>query len=381
MPFGDKLMKFRIGCFFVVTLSMIGNPATSRADTGWTSFIPFRKNVDANPSTRYELTEEHGPWLVLAANFAGEGAAEQAHELVLELRKEFNLPAYIDRKEFDYSETVEGKSLDRYTGLPSKMKHAHGGKFDAYAVLVGDFDSAEEPQLQKTLEKLKYARPACLDLEIHKKSTQRFAGFRELQRRMNGDAAKRQKGPMGNAFVTRNPHLPEEFFAPGGLDEFVVELNSRAEFSLLNNPGRYTVKVASFGGKNTMNSKEIEALEQSGQVSDKLDIAADKAHRLTVALRSRGVDAYEFHDRTESIVAVGSFESVGEPRVDGKIEIHPTVHKIMQMYGASRRELPGGGSLGLQPRILAGISFDVQPMPVEVPRRSIAADYARGSAR
>lgn len=67
--------------------------------------------------------------------------------------------------------------------------------------------------------------------------------------------------------------------------------------------------------------------------------------------------------------------------MDGKIEIHPTVHKIMQMYGASRRELPGGGSLGLQPRTLDGIAFDIQPMPVEVPRRSIAADYVRGSSR
>jgi hypothetical protein len=319
--------------------------------------------------------------LILAANFAGIGAEVQAHELVLELRKQFNLPAYVDKKEFDYTETVEGKSIDRYTGLPAKMKHANASKFDAYAVLVGDFESSEDPELQKTLERLKYARPECLDLEKRESSAQRFAGFRELQRRMNGDAAKRKKGPMGNAFVTRNPHLPEEFFAPGGLDEFVVELNARVEHSLLNNPGRYTVKVASFGGKNTMNSKEIEELERSGKVTDKLDIAADKAHRLTVALRSRGVDAYEFHDRTESIVAVGSFDSVGEPRVDGKIEIHPTVHKIMQMYGASRRELPGGGSLGLQPRILAGITFDVQPMPVVVPRRSIAADYARSSTR
>ena len=128
-----------------------------------------------------------------------------------------------------------------------------------------------------------------------------------------------------------------------------------------------------------MNSSEIDDIERTGMVSDKLELAADKAHRLTSALRARGVDAYEFHDRTESIVTVGSFDSVGEPRADGKIEIHPTVHKIMQMYGASRRQLPGVGTLGLQPRTLAGITFDVQPVPVEVPRRSIAADYARRS--
>ena len=251
-----------------------------------------------------------------------------------------------------------------------------------YAVLVGDFEKSDDPDLQKTLEKIKYLRPKCLDSSNREEGTSQWlAGFRKNMQRLNGDPAKRQRGPMASAFVTRNPNLPTEFFAPGGLDPFVVELNSRVEHSLLDNPGRYTVKVASFGGKNTMNSKEIDELERSGKVTDKLEIAADKAHRLTVALRQRGVEAYEFHDRTESIVAVGSFDSYGEPRVDGKIEIHPQIHKIMQMYGASRRELPGGASLGLQPRTLAGITFDVQPMPVEVPRRSIAADYARSSSR
>lgn len=374
-------MRLQFACSFVVILSLLATLEMSRADTRWTSFIPFRKSVESDASNRYELTEESGPWLILAASFAGTGAEEQAHELAVELRKQFNLPAYINQKEFDYSEPVEGYSIDRYTGLPAKMKHANNSKFAAYAVLVGDFESAEDPRIQKTLEKLKYARPECLDLEKREWSTQRFAGFRELQRRMNGDAAKRKKGPMGSAFVTRNPQLPEEYFATGGLDDFVYELNRRVEHSLLDNRGRYTVKVASFGGKDTMNSKEIEELERTGKVSDKLEIAADKAHRLTVALRARGVDAYEFHDRIESIVTVGSFDSVGEPRADGKIEINPTVHKIMTMYGATRRELPGGGSLGLQPRTLAGITFDVQPMPVQVPRRSIGAAYARGSSR
>ncbi|MBC8352841.1 MAG: hypothetical protein H8E66_12675 [Planctomycetes bacterium] len=372
-------MKLRIGCFVVVALAFIASAGPSHADTKWTSFIPFRKSVDADSSMRYALTEDHGPWLILAASFAGSGAAEQAHELVLELRRRFDLPAYVNQKEFDYTDTVEGKTIDRYTGDWARMKYAQASKFEAYAVLVGDFESSKDPRLQKTLDKLKYAHPECLDLEKREWSTQRFAGFRELQRRMNGNAAKRKKGPMGNAFVTRNPHLPEQYFSPGGLDDFVCELNVRVEHSLLNNPGRYTVRVAGFGGMRTMNSSEIDDIERTGMVSDKLELAADKAHRLTSALRARGVDAYEFHDRTESIVTVGSFDSVGEPRADGKIEIHPTVHKIMQMYGASRRQLPGVGTLGLQPRTLAGITFDVQPVPVEVPRRSIAADYARRS--
>ncbi len=369
-------MGLRIGLVFLLALGLMQLPM-GRADTRWVSFIPFKPSVGADPNQSYELQEQDGPWLILAASFAGEGAREQAMELVLELRKRFNLPAYIDEKVFDFSESVEGKTIDRYTGGPAKMKHANYSRFDAYAVLVGNFDSPHDPALQKTLDKIKHARPDCLDVTKRQKSSQWFVGLRQSFQRVNHDPAKRSKGPMGSAFATRNPHLPEEYFATGALDDFVLKLNQNVEHSLLKNPGRFTVRVASFSGKDTMNTQEIEDIQRTGKVTDKLDIAADKAHRLTVALRAKGVDAYEFHDRIESFVTVGSFESVGEPRADGKIEIHPTVHKVMQVYGATRREIPGHASLGLQPRTLAGITFDVQPLPVEVPRRSIGADYAR----
>jgi hypothetical protein len=370
-------MRLCIVSLLAVGLSLFANLTAAQAQKSWTSFIPFRKSVDADPTKRYELTESNGPWLILAASFAGPGALEQAHELVLELRQQYNMTTYINQKVFDFTEPVIGKSIDRHTGLPAKMKHANGSKFESYAVLVGDFEDSKDPGLQKTLDKLKHAKPECLDLNKRETSTQRFAGFRALQRRLNGDESKQKKGPMGHAFVTRNPHLPKEYFSTGGIDEFVYKLNQRVEHSLLKNPRHFTVKVASFGGKDTMKSDEIERIERTGIVSNQLEIAADKAHRLTVALRARGVEAYEFHDRVESIVTVGSFDSVGEPRADGKTEINPTVHKIMKMYGASQRELPGGGTLGLQPRTLAGITFDVQAVPVHVPRRSVASAFAR----
>ena len=140
--------------------------------------------------------------------------------------------------------------------------------------------------------------------------------------------------------------------------------------------------IAHFGAEGLARlDDEIELIEKTGKLSDQLDIAADKAHRLTVALRSRGVDAYEFHDRSESYVAVGSFDSVGEPLANGTIDINPTIHKIMKMYSATPHKLPGGGSMGLQPRTLSGIRFDIQAVPIEVPRRSIASDYARAASR
>ena len=50
----------------------------------------------------------------------------------------------------------------------------------------------------------------------------------------------------------------------------------------------------------------------------------------------------------------------------------------MKEFSARQQQLPGGQTMpGLQPRTLNGIPFDIQPVPVEVPQRSIAADYAR----
>ena len=60
---------------------------------------------------------------------------------------------------------------------------------------------------------------------------------------------------------------------------------------------------------------------------------------------------------------------------DGKIEIDPTIHKIMTIFGADQGGLATGTPL--KPRNAGGIALDIQPMPVEVPRRSISADYQR----
>ena len=78
------------------------------------------------------------------------------------------------------------------------------------------------------------------------------------------------------------------------------------------------------------------------------------AHKLTLALRKKGYEAYEFHDRFSSIVTVGSFDSTGTPRADGKTEINPAAYKIMCAFRPEtqnnlgqmqRGQIPGRGRL------------------------------------
>jgi hypothetical protein len=347
---------------------------TAEAKSPW-QWVTFRRTAN-DKGDSLQLTDQKGPWLIFAASFAGEGAATESARLVKELRTRYRLPAYMHSQQFDFSDTVEGIGVnpDR---TPKRMRYDKSGVFDEYAVLIGDFQSVDDPDLQKTLKKIKYAQPQCLTGSVEE-TTRRFAGLRNLYTRVNGDPDKKRKGPMGSAFATPNPLIPREFFAPKGVDSFVVTMNQGVEHSLLDCPGKFSVRVATFRGNVIIDQERVAEIEQGGNMQSRLEEAALKAHRMTLALRKKGVEAYEFHDRHESYVTVGSFDWVGQPQDGGQEEMNPAIVTIIQRYAPQRQPMvdrAGQSVAGLQPRSIAGIPCDVQPWPVEVPKRSIATDY------
>ena len=356
-----------VGLFMAISLL---RPVVAQKSVS--KMLPFRQ-VDTDPRKKYELSEQNGPWMVLAASFAGEDAEQQARQLVLELRQQ-RMPAYTHRKRYDFSQSVTGLGLDRY-GDPKKMRYQTAAAFDEIAVLVGDFPSVNDPGLEKTLQTIKYAQPKSMSL--NRDPATRVAAFREQLKSYGTREKNRVKGPMGAAFVTRNPLLPKEYFAPSGIDKLVEQMNREVKHSLLDCPGKYTVRVGTFRGNVIIDQKRVREIEETGRMSSKLAEAGEKAHLLTEALRKRGIEAYEFHDRHESIVTVGSFNSLGTPRSDGRIEINPAILKLINTYSAKQQQLPGQAMAGLMPVTLNGINFDVQPTAVEVPKRSMATDYAR----
>ena len=304
----------------------------------------------------------------------GELGREKAIELAEELRRDYGMASYVHRKVVDLDDTVIGLGVDKY-GNPKRMRHRNGTDYEGFAVLVGDFASVDDPRLQDALEQIKYMKPRSVSsskIEGEDKGVSYYRyGYKKIQERL-GLTDRSRRGPMGNAFVTRNPLLPEEYFAPKGVDPFVLKMNEGVEHCLLKCPRPYSVKVAAFRGDVTMNLSADDA-----KLSNKLAEAAEKAHRMTTELRKLGYEAYEFHDRHESIVTIGSFDEVGQPRPDGRTELHPQILKIIETFRAQPLNSPGLQG-GLQPRQIAGIPFDVQPMPVAVPQQSIATDYARG---
>jgi hypothetical protein len=339
----------------------------------WATLVPFKK-IEADPSKYYELEEKQGPWMIMAASFVGKTAEQQSHDLVIELRQKYKLEAYAFRRTYDFSKPTDGLGYNRFGG-PRRMRYQNNSKFDEIAVLVGNFSSIQDPQIDRALGVIKHVKPDALDPNKKPDTSQRLLGARTLYSMMSTNPDKREKGPMSAAFVTKNPLLPDEFFVAKGLDSLVYDMNKDLPHSLLKCPGKFTVRIASFRGVDTMKPADFERLTTLRRDEAKIDKAALNASKLCAVLRDKGVEAYEFHDRTESFVTIGSFNDVGQPRPDGKIEINPAVHKIMRDYGPVEKAKPGTNEVELYARVISGIRIDPQPIPVEVPRQSIAANY------
>jgi hypothetical protein len=350
------------------------------------------KRVEADPAKPYALAESNGPWMIMCTTFHGEDAEQKAHKLVLELRSQYKLSAFMHKQSYDYKQRgLQGIGLNP-DGTPKSMTYARQEKFDEIAVLVGDFRSVDDPEGRKTLKMLKSAEPECM--KVAKKSEAAGNSFDDLRHKaeqvMGGGLAK-GPGPLGMSFLTTNPLLPKDYYAPQGIDKFVVDLNKGVEHDLLSCKGRYSVKIATYTGKVTIDQLKIHDIERGGHdwfhsdanKEDPLHVAGQKAHALAEELRKQGVEAYEFHDRYSSIVTVGSYDSVGTPQSDGKIEINPAMYEIMKTYGPDQSAVMSGqaGMTGRAVKItLEGkknvpVLLDLQPTPVEVPRRSIGADY------
>ena len=111
---------------------------------------------------------------------------------------------------------------------------------------------------------------------------------------------------------------------------------------------------------------KLDEIERQGKnLPSKLEEAAVKAHELTMALRKQGVEAYEFHDRYESIVTVGweSLDRGRERRNTGRHDRAAAGHPAgraekpsdvqrLAAESAPEAELPGQDAVGLVPALV-----------------------------
>lgn len=349
---------------------------------------PFRKReAKALTAQDIQITQSNGPWLIMCASFDGERGLQQAMQLASELRNDHGVKAYLYRHVFNHEEKVQGTGWTipvEEAGAPEfkKWKSAKADSYEKVAVVVGDFAQVDDRATVETLRKIKTLAPRSMVNNPYLDTEQSL----EQQFRAAG------RGPLSAAFLMPNPLLPDDFFNnTAEVGEDVRKMNKGVKFSLLKCREQYTVRVATFGGKKQFNvsAADIDRAKQedearrrnrSGVESELID-GLYKANVLCRALRKKGVEAWEFHDRHESYVCIGGFDWATRKLENGKDFLNPEIAAIIQKYKATPQQTHRGTVM--TPRTLAAfkdydINFDSQPMPIRVPKASARTSRAGG---
>ncbi len=323
-----------------------------------------------------------------------------------ELRQTWRLKAFTYTHRFDLTEKIRGTAVanKKYVldangneiigrdGRPvlvdKNLTTASKSKIVETAVLVGNFASVEDERAQQLLAQIKKLAPKSLagaDPDALANDEDLAGGKLRFVR----ESVNRKRGMDGNslrnAFMLPNPLLPEEYFAARSIDKFVLDLNKNVRrYSLLDNPGKYSVRIATFRGKTTINASKIQQEMDSfnwhkrhgKSMESELTRCANKANMLTKALRAQGVEAWEFHDREESYVCVGSFDWLKRTSGSGVEVQNPEIRELILKYRGNVRNQ--GGQTYVQsvevPKSLRNrrgeqsIAYDMQPLPVVVPK-------------
>lgn len=372
-----------------------------------------RGGKDARPVL--DLKPENGPWLIFAHSFEGDSAKESAQTLAQEIQRDLGLAAFLLEKKFDYSAPVPGSGI-REDGSQKIMKYRDAKVVDGYAVLVGEFDSLEHPSVSPTLDRVKSYQAKSLMEEDTTAGGAKEQGSEDNIKRakkwLSSLSKEKKAGPMSGAFMTRNPLLPIEFFQSPELEKFVFDMNRQPgynEHSLLDCKGKYTVRVMTFRGDSELLSWGQGGKEGSGggEGGSALEQAAERAYIVMKALRAAGYEAYQFHDRDQSIVTVGGFDSLGAADTNNRFIYTQGIRDVMdrfapkgQMADTSEYNLNFGPAV--QPRLLLelvdqrkipelyqgsrkeqlvyfsklSVGFDLRPTPMAVPRYNASRIYA-----
>jgi hypothetical protein len=361
--------------FALIVFDGIG--VESKATPPWQKLVPF-KRIDADPNKSYALADTNGPWMILATVFRGDQADRQAQQLAYELRKKFKLEAYTHAHVFDHTKFGRAFGFNP-DGSPTVSWQPRNDAVKEVAVLVGNFSSIDDDRATDTLKKVKTIDPQALKTKPDS-SSQVFAGLRQA---MN---AKKKKGPMGNAFVVTNPLLPPEYFNSAGVDKLVLEMNKEVPHSLLDCPGKYSVKVATFTGTALIDQRKIREAAYAKKMNHTLEEAAENAHILTEALRKQGYEAYEFHEREQSIVTVGSYDLLSVPGPGGQAIPNPQIQQLIQTFGVTVGSTPGNPVMEVpraemeRRRKMFGSNWnllDLKPVVIEAPKRAVGSAYLR----
>jgi hypothetical protein len=339
--------------------------------------------IENDPNKEYFLSEKNGPWMVMVATFRdiedesrmlkgkkGLSAEEAARKLIYELRAK-GIPAY------SFDQESKREKIDTYDRLGNPNKRVYKAQRPMICVLAGNYSKVDDPLAQKTLAFVKRYQPKFL------------AG--------SGGVVRSEKDPFKGAFLTINPTLQPEEIAARKPDQEIRVLNSGIDYPLVKLDKKFTLRIATFTGKSVVplgnssyrgrESNFEKSLQHSGPYN--LARAGEDATQLTYALRQNSqatqllgrprFEAYVYHDRFQSIVTVGGFNSDQDPDIRRLADIFRAKYKQDEEgeVGARGQYLLIGESLSLpDPKStrdsplppIQTWAFDPVPELIEVPR-------------
>lgn len=290
----------------------------------------------AEPIDAYLLQKDHGPFMVAAHTFTGPEAAKYAQILAMEIRRDYQLPAYV------WLAKIQPMKSNIYGVQPTAPEYARNNDLspperwrvqDEAAVLVGNCKTIDESKM--VWKQLKGIRPKCLDTFPVIYQNRKGKGLNRVFMTTNPFAASQQLFPGGAVNVAGLPMKQGQGFDPNvattvfqnarKVDPLVKRMNTGpdARNSITKNPSKYTLQVAEFTGRTAVevstvkgfddrNPENREALKKSPLLT-----AHDDAERLAEVLNKcksmSGMRAYVFHTRSASIVTIGGFNSPNDP--------------------------------------------------------------------
>lgn len=301
----------------------------------------------------YPLTAECGPVMIKVASFIGKytnpngevfaNGLELANALAKELREEHGIPAYTcsfraggakERTEEQQEAFEEQLELfeKRFKVAPRVFKLRTPPPVN-WVVLAGSFPSFDDRQAQKMLEKVQNINPRCISGDVR-----RMIRF--------GKKSDDVPNPLKTAMLVRSPHPGAPQLATNSsqqqtkLFQMLLELNDGERYSIYNLQAPGTIQVAQYRGLAIVDEKKAKSVFARNKVDEDkaiLQESAQKAIVLTEALRKEGYEAYVFHGKFASIVTVGGYSGVNDPRV------HQDLDKLAQVKIAG---------LQLQPKLI-----------------------------
>lgn len=347
--------------------------------------ITLARHLDAatihfEQGRQYTLHKKNGPWMIMVASFqpaardgkvrVGKSPQELADELVWELRslRPNPIPAYA------YSLQAADERIGTIDRLGREEERKFLTRQNQVCVIAGNYTSVERGQA--TLDWIKKFNPQCLQQ----------TGVKYLK-------TKRRQGPLGGAFLTLNPMLSLEEIRQRQHDPLLVKINSGGKYSLYENPAEYSLVVATFTGKNLTHlgdshSPDAHAAFKIDVEENDLAQAEHNAWELAATLREKeNFEAYVWHDRYQSVVTVGSFNSPHDPKLKRYVQVF-AASPVTQVAGTGDQVVFAGAPSanfgisagGTGTKILAATgfgknrdqsrlwAFDPSPMLMRVPK-------------